>query len=126
MTEKDFYAPVTKYYIKNAIKSGIVELKFTRTNRIPFDCLPPHQEENMLRAESSFGYKIPDSGLTKKPGDIIIIKNGYSPFIAIYYKPRMTEIYEIPIRDFLKEKYAGKEKSLTKERASQIGRRIII
>lgn len=129
MTEKSYYADLTKYYISHAkeIEKSIAwEAKFTRTNRLNFKCLSDHQEEKLLKAENAYGEKIADSGLMKKPFDGYVLYKARSFFIAIYFLPRQTEVYEIPIRDFLKEKYAGKEKSLTKERASEIGRRIFI
>ena len=129
MTEKSYYNKLNKYYIEYSKvigKSIAWEAKFTRTNRLNFKCLAEHQEEKLLKAEIAYGEKIADAGLMKKPFDGYVLYKARSFFIAIYFLPRHTEVYEIPIRDFLKEKYAGKEKSLTKERASQIGRRIFI
>lgn len=129
MQEKDYYAELNKYYTKHAkeIEKSIAwEAKFTRTNRLNFKCLAEHQEEKLLKAEMAYGEKIADAGLMKKPFDGYVLYKARSFFIAIYFLPRQTEVYEIPIRDFLKEKYAGKEKSLTKDRASEIGRRIFI
>ena len=129
MTEKSYYADLTKYYIeyaKEIEKSIAWEAKFTRTNRLNFKCLAEHQEEKLLKSEMAYGEKIADAGLMKKPFDGWVLYKARSFFIAIYFLPRHTEVYEINIRDFLKEKYAGKEKSLSKERAGEIGRRIVI
>ena len=66
MQEKSYYNPITKYYDKQPSEKSIVwEAKFTRTNTINFNCLPPHQEQFLLQAQTSFGFKIPDAGIGK-------------------------------------------------------------
>lgn len=122
MQEKSYYNDINKYYVANTTNSVAWEAKFTRTGTINFNCLPPHQEQFLLEAERSFGFKIPDAGIGRKPFDGFVLKNATSVFVAIYFLPRETEIYEIPIRAFLKEKYESGRKSLSKERAAQIGK----
>lgn len=124
MIEKSYYASITKYYLRTAPDTVVWEAKFTRGNTLNFNCLPPHQEEALLQSERAFGYKIPDAGLAKKPFDGFVVVRGTVLFIAIYFLPRATEIYEMPIRTFLKEKYESGKKSLTKERAKEIGKLI--
>lgn len=126
MTESSYYADLTKYYERTSINSIAWEAKFSRNHRIPFSDLPAHQEKFLLQAEESYGFKIPDNGRGQKPFDGFVLHNATSLFIAIYFLPRQTEIYEIPIRVFLNEKYTSIEKSLTKQRASEIGKRIYI
>ncbi len=124
VTEKSYYAQITKYYVKHAKITTVWEAKFTRTSYLNFKCLPDHQEEFLLQSERAYGHKIEDSGVRKKPFDGFVIVKGLVVFIAIFYLPRATEIYEIGIRDFLKEKYQSGKKSLTKERAREIGKLI--
>ena len=119
MTESSYYHSLGSYYLNHSDYEAI-EIKFTRTNRLSFSCLPAHQEEALLK---QWYYKIPDVGVQRKPLDIVL-KRKECPIIVVYYSPRHTEIYEIPIRTFLKEKYEGTEKSLSKERAGEIGRRV--
>ena len=122
--EKDYYTDLTKYYIAEGlrIKQSITwEAKISKTHRINFKVLVPHQEEKLLQSERCDGFKIPDVGRAKKNYDGCAIYNAYAVFVAIYFLSRRTEIYEIPIRSFLNEKYTSKEKSLTKKRASEIG-----
>ena len=129
MTEKSYYADLTKYYILNSIRienSIAWEAKFTRTNRINFNCLAPHQEEKLLAAERAYGEKLADVGIIKKPFDGWVLYKASSFFVAIYFLPRHTEIYEIHIRTFLREKYNSIDKSLTKIKASEIGQRIFL
>lgn len=122
MQEKSYYNDINKYYVENATNSIAWEAKFSKTNTINFNCLPPHQEQFLLEAERSFGFKIPDTGIGRKPFDGFVLNRATALFIAIYFLPRETEIYEIPIRAFLKEKYESGKKSLSKERAREIGK----
>lgn len=126
MIESSYYADLTKYYERTTTCSVAWESKFSRNHRIPFSDLPAHQEKFLLKAEESYGFKIPDNGRGQKPFDGFVLHKAISLFIAIYFLPRQTEIYEIPIRVFLNEKYTSIEKSLTKQRASEIGKRIYI
>lgn len=121
MDETDYYPTINEHYRENPPEETVVwEAKITKTRRLSFRCLLPHQEEDLLKAEIVFCYKIPDSGVAKKPFDGFAIVKGVPIFIAIYYKPRKTEIYKIHLRDFLKEKYESGNKSLTIERAREL------
>lgn len=125
MVEKDFYPLINKYYQKHARETIVWEAKITKGKTISFNCLLPHQEENLLKAEDVFTYKIPDVGRALKPFDGFVVYGGTAVFIAIYYLPRKTEIYEILFRDFVNEKYKSEKKSLTIERAREIARAVI-
>lgn len=124
--EKDFYKRIGNYYEAHATNNMAVEAKITKTNRLPFSCLMPHQESKLIEAEKVLYHKEADSGVGQKNFDIYILYRATAVVIAIYYKPRETEVYEIGIRAFVNEKYLSTEKSLTKERAAIIGKRIII
>jgi len=121
MKEKDYYNAVGKYYLENTTYEA-VEVKITKTNRLSFSCLPEHQESALLNA---WYYKIPDVGISKKPLDIVFKRNE-APLVAIYYKPDNTQIFEIPIRAWVNEAYGSGDKSLTLERAAEIGCRVDI
>lgn len=124
MTEKDYYADIGQYYLKTATVTTTWEAKFTRTKYLNFRCLPAHQEEKLLKSERAYSYKIPDNGPAQKPFDGITVVKAVPVLIAIYYTPNNERVYEIPIRAFLKEKYESGEKSLSEERAKQIGKLI--
>lgn len=100
------------------------EAKFSRINRIPFKSLAPHQEEKLLEGERGVAWKFPDTGPMRKMFDGTAIYNGLPIFVAIYFNDNKSTIIEIPFRSFLKEKYESGEKSLTKQRASEIGKLI--
>lgn len=128
-TEKSYYAKINAYYIKNIKEYGnniVWEAKFTRTRRIAFNSLANHQEASLLQAERYFSHKLADVGIALKPFDGFILYKATVFFIAIYFSKNKTEIYEIPIRSLLREKYTSGNKSLTKERAKEIGRLIHI
>ena len=126
MKESGYYARLVAYYIATASISMAVEAKITKTHRLPFACLAPHQERRLLEAEETLAYKISDSGLGQKPCDIVVIHKGRGVVVAVYYVPHETELYEIDIRDWITEAYTSKEKSLTKARAAEIGTRIFL
>lgn len=128
MTEKNYYNGLTKFYEKDALitgRSSVWDAKFTRTNSLAFSCLSTHQEDRMVRAERAFGYKIPDAGQAQKPFDGFSIAYAKSFIPIIFYEPRKTTIYEVPLGSFIHERETGKRKSLTKERAKEICTRII-
>lgn len=118
--EKDYYGLINQYYTKHAKETIAWEAKLTKTNSIPFKSLAPHQEEKLLKSERVFAYKYPDVGMAQKPYDGSVLVGATAIFIAIYYKPRATRIFEILLRDFLNEKYKSGNKSLTLDRAEQI------
>lgn len=118
--EKDYYGLINQYYTKHAKETIAWEAKLTKTKNLLFSCLVPHQEENLLKSERTFAYKYPDVGRAKKPYDGSVLVGATAIFIAIYYKPRATRIFEILLRDFLNEKYKSGNKSLHVDRAEQI------
>lgn len=131
MKEKDYYARITKYYERTATNSIAWEAKITKSGRLPFAALAPHQEEKLLKAEQVHGEKIPDIGLARKSFDGFVLVKATALLLLIFYtsttsKTTTTEIYEVPLRKFIQEKYSGKSKSLTKMRAAEIGTRITL
>lgn len=129
MTEKSYYAKINKYYIAHSweYNNNIVwEAKFTRTNRISYKALASHQEASLVQAQRAYAIKLADVGQALKPFDGGMFYKASGFFIAIYFIRNKTQVIEIPIDDFLREKYTSKEKSLTKERASEIGKLIKI
>lgn len=126
MRESSYYAKINKYYTKNARTTIAWEAKFTKGSSIPFSDLQPHQEEKLLEAERVLAHKEPDVGIHKKSFDGYVLFHACSYFIAIFYKPGGTVLYEIPIRDFIKEKYSSDRKSLTQDRARELASAIIV
>lgn len=102
----------------------VIEVKLTKKGSIPFSCLMAHQEEKLLEAERVLAHKIADVGLAKKPSDILIVAEALSIVLVIFYKPRASEIFEIPIRTFIDARERTVGKSLTLKHAAMIGQRI--
>lgn len=129
MTEKSYYAKINKHYLSHSkeYNNNIVwEAKFTRTSRIAYRALANHQEESLVKAQRAYAIKLADVGLALKPFDGGMFYKASGFFIAIYFTYRKTIVVEIPIDNFLHEKYSSKEKSLTKQRALEIGKVIPI
>lgn len=126
MMEKDFYAPIGAYYLQHTTNSMGIEVKITKTDRLSFKAVTERQEEKLLKAEAALYHNEPDIGLAPKNFDIYILHKATAVVFVVYWKPREKECYEIPIRNWIKEKYESGEKSLTKERAAMIGKRIEI
>lgn len=125
MTEKSYYADLTKLYVARSLelKRTIVwEAKFTRSGRISYKALAPHQELSLLQAERAYGLKLADVGRAKKPFDGLALYSALPIYVAIYYREKKSFLYEINFRDYIKERYSSKEKSLSEQRACVIGK----
>lgn len=114
------------------VTSVAYELKLTKTNSILFSAVKEHQVEGLMAVKHSFLYhKISDapifggmkSRFTKpKPFDCFVL-SGQAYVCIMFYKPRRKkEFIMIDIDDWLKEVKTSTRKSLTEERAKQIGR----
>lgn len=130
MRESSYYADLGRYYAKRAlaIKNNIAwEAKITKTNTLLFTALAVHQERDLLKAKrGALAHKIADNGRLKKPCDGLVLYKALSVVVAIFWKPGEEEIYEIDIWDWVNEAYSSEEKSITRERAAKIGKRIYL
>lgn len=125
MTEKSYYARLTKYYLLRGLelkRTVVWEAKFTRAGRISYKALAPHQELSLLQAERAYALKLADVGRAKKPFDGLALYNALPFYVAIYYREKKSFLYEIDFRDYVKERQASKEKSLSEQRACAIGK----
>lgn len=124
MTEADFYSDICKYFERNKAKYSSLawEAKYTSGRRINFKELSAHQEEKLLASKRGYAYKIPDTANGgKKPFDGFFIK-GEAVVIVVYGSKKHA--YLIDIWDWCNEAYGSDTKSLTEDRAAQIGVRI--
>jgi hypothetical protein len=126
MIEKDYYAAVSRFYTRNSGMSMAIEVKITKAKALPFRCLLPHQEENLLQSERTFAYKIPDAGMGRKPYDIMLVHRARAVIVAVYYRPRDAGVYEIPLRAWIEERESTGEKSLNEQRARLIGKVLLL
>jgi hypothetical protein len=133
MKEKDFQILFSKWIDDNYhYDSAVWELKICKLKSMPFDQVKPHQIKALQKAKSGGLYhKINDMPIFKgskmrftnpKPFDCFFV-SGVKAFVVIwFYKPRQEkEMIWIDIEEFLKEEETCGRKSLTEERAKELG-----
>lgn len=135
MVEKDFQKEFKKYLDKKPPEvTEVYELKMCKKNAMPFSAVQPHQVAALLQvSREAFYHKIQDfptswamsSGMrfTKsKPFDCLVVVKAAAFVVIWYYVPRGPKRFvKIPISAFLHESQTSFRKSLTKERAEEIG-----
>lgn len=122
-----------KKHLKNhpPAKSEIYELKICRGTSQPFDSVREHQVQALLGVANGFYHKITDPPMfygqetrfnAPRPFDCFYL-TGLQGYVVIwFYKPRATkEFIKIKIQDWMKEKRESVRKSITEERAKEIG-----
>lgn len=116
--------------------SEVYELKICKTTSLPFEAVKDHQIKALQEASTGLFHKITDppiyyGGETRfnipRPFDCFYIRDVLGYVVLWFYKPREKKIFiKIPIGVFLKEKETATRKSLTEERAKQLGEEIVI
>jgi len=103
--------------------SAIFEIKVTKTKSLPFSVVKPHQVLALeLARHKKLIYKISDiDRLTQKPADIICFVKSKAYVVIFYYKRSKKDFVMILINNFIKEKKESIRKSLTEDRAKEIG-----
>lgn len=112
------------------------ELKIVRGTSLPFDAVKEHQAQSLIDTKKGFFYKITDPPMfyggkmrfnVPRPFDCIFLTNVQGYVVVWFYKPRQPKVfYKIPILTFMKEKRESARKSLTEDRAKEIGLSIIV
>lgn len=127
MIEKEFQTLFNKWLRHVHYKTGVFELKAVSKNSIPFSAVQEHQETALYAVKhGSLAYKIPDDTRGFKPFDCFLFV--MSPaFVVIMFNAKekaQKEFYLIDIDSWLAEKELarGVRKSLTCERAREIGK----
>jgi len=134
MKEKDFQVMFSKWVKKFEPfhHSSAFELKICKLKSMPFDQVKPHQKKALKSVKRGGLYhKINDMPIFKgnrmrftnpKPFDCFIITEADAFVVIWFYKPRQKkEMIWIDIDKFLKEEEVSNRKSLTEERAKEIG-----
>jgi len=102
---------------------GASELKVTTTNRMSFKAFAEHQLNNLARTRrSKWTYKIQDVGKAKKPFDCITFDRMPAWCVCIF--DGTGGVYAIDILDFCSEIKKSTMRSITEERAREIGIRL--
>lgn len=128
MIERDFQSIFTKWLKINWRTSAAFELKLTKIDNLPFAAVKEHQLIGLWNAKNTqVVYKLSDVSFGKKPFDEFVLSGAESYIAIMFYKPNSKhQFYLIEISDFLEEKKKSERKSLTEERASEIGKLILI
>lgn len=133
MKEADMQVLFGQYIKKHPPqKTEVYELKICKDKRLPFASVQEHQVNALLAAETSFLYHritdqpwIPDRKYTytlKKPFDCFAIVAATAYVVVWFYEPRKAKTFiKIPIQTFVEEAKVSSRKSLTPERALEIG-----
>ena len=103
---------------------GAWEVKRTTTNALPFAAFATHQIESLFRTKlQRLNVKIRDAGVFKKPFDGLTLEKSPAWCICCYPdKNRKGYMaYAIDIEMWFKERHTCGRKSITKERADEIG-----
>lgn len=101
----------------------VYELKFTKESSLPFSAVMEHQLAALYSAKHGrLPYKIADVGIARKPCDGFMVASSDAVIGIMYYVSRgCREFFIIDIDVFLNEKETSKRKSLTIDRAREIG-----
>ena len=123
-----------KYIEQNSPKqTEVYELKICKGTSLPFNHLADHQIEALLQASKGLFYKIPDQPVSwgantkmrfaaKKPFDCLFTSQAKAYVVVWFYKPRQKKVfYRIPIQSWLNEQSSGVRKSLTENKAIELG-----
>jgi hypothetical protein len=123
--EKDFQTKFNKWLMHNwsvGGVSGAFELKLEKGKSLPFSAVKDHQERALsLAKHHGLVYKIPDGNFEQKPFDVFILSQAAAFVVLQFYRHGQKEFIMINIDNWLKEKATSKRKSLTEERAKEIG-----
>lgn len=125
MKEKDLQSKVTKYMIHRWQTNAVFELKICKEPSLPFDAVKPHQINALKLAKlGTLAYKIPDVGYDQKPFDMIVLNKVEAYVLVMFYARACKHFYIIDVEDYIFESTYSERRSLTEDRAKEIGKRI--
>ena len=118
---------VFKHYLQSDKYTGpsaAFELKRTLTDSLSFSEVEDHQEDSLdASLNQALYFKIPDDSIGAKPFDCFYLTNTLA-YVVIGYGKRLKSFVFIPINAWKQEKKTSKRRSLTYERALQIGHEV--
>lgn len=123
MTERDFTSKFNKWLKYHWKSSAVFELKICKEKSIPFSDVQPHQLANLKTAKRGIlPHKIPDVGYDQKIFDIMCVSKVPAYVVIFFYQKRGDdEFVIIDVDHFIDEMETSDRKSLTKERAEEVG-----
>lgn len=123
--EAKFQSRFNRWCKYNINDTSCFELKYSRTQALPFSAVKSHQIQNLLNAKHrKILWKISDFSPEEKPFDSFLIAKS-AGYIVVQYASKTGQnktFFMIDIDRFIKEMKTSKRKSLTADRARQIGR----
>ena len=118
--EKDFQTDFNKWCKHLFPVPAAFELKCTKKNSLSFSAVKSHQESALYAVKHGvFVFKIPDLG-NQNPFDSFMFKQS-AAFVVIMFNAKSNDFVLIDIDTWLTEKQSSQRKSLTLERALEIG-----
>lgn len=124
MKEKDFQTKFNLWLKYVHKKTGAFELKLTHEKSIPFSAVLDHQEAALSAAKhANIAYKISDESSGFKPFDCFMLVQVPAYVVIQFYHRGCKDFYLLDIDDWLNEKQHSVRRSLTEERAAQIGKK---
>ena len=120
--EKDFQTDFNKWCKHVFRETAVFELKVADTS-LPFSDVQEHQENALYNAHHGhIVFKIPDSGYQNPFDSLMMVRVPAYIVVMFHAKHRgQKEFFMIGIDEWLHEKQSSERKSLTPERAGQIG-----
>jgi len=122
--EKDFQSEHNKWLKYNFKGSGAFELKITKGPSIAFKMLKEHQLHSLWAVKhGSLVFKIPDLGF-QNPYDSFKMSGLPAFVVVLFYKGpgKKREFVMIDVDMWAREEKKSMRKSLTEERAREIGK----
>ena len=126
--EKDFQTDFGRWIHHGdaLLASSGFELKVTPHGSIPFSDVREHQLDALMAAKKSrMFWKIPDDSLAAKPFDCFLLVAS-SAWIVVMFRCRargQKEFFLIDVEVWTNERKRARRKSMTEERARQVGLR---
>lgn len=121
-SERDFQTEFNRWLKIIFRRTAAFELKISRTGSLPFSSLAQHQSQALFHAKHGIlPFKIPDVGF-QNPFDMFILAE-VPAFVVVAFHVKSPHFYMIDIDIWLKEEQISDRKSLTEERAGEIGQK---
>lgn len=119
--EKHFQTEFNKWCKHFIRTTSVFELKISKGKSLPFNAVKEHQVHALSMARHKhLVYKIPDDSLGQKPFDSFCIVESQA-YVVIMFRAKNREFVMIDIDDWLEEQTKSTRKSITEERAKEIG-----
>jgi len=123
MRESTFQTRFLKWLMNQEdFETFAFELKITKTKSLSFNALLEHQKISLLNTKHRrLAHKIADDSVGFKPYDGFFFKKEPAFVVIQFYKRGEKRFYMIDIDDWVTEPTISDRKSITEERAADIG-----